>query len=113
MVQRRNKDDILLDEDTQNLFRGIPDYPNARAGEIISLDTSMIAKASEYFIVSIASIVGLWLLYWLGKTFNKNRKSKREVKNILNINQTYKELVEREASLLGDLTSVTEQLNSV
>ena len=80
---------------------------------MMPLDTSMMAKASEKLIVCLATIIGLWLLYWLGKAFFKRRASTKEVKNILNINQAYKDLVEREENLQADLVSITEQRNSV
>ena len=63
------------------LFRDIPGY-NQHSGDLdptailAPLDTGKMARASEYFIIVFATIIGLWLLYWIGRWIQKRRLSK-------------------------------------
>ena len=67
--------------------------------DLMPMDTSQFAKTIEYALVAICTILALWFLYLLGKAYNRRRKSKKDVRQILTINNTYNELVEREESL--------------
>ena len=53
----------------------------------------------EQILIALCCVMALGVLYWLGSIYANRRKSKAEVKNILSINQRYKDLVEREESL--------------
>ena len=77
------------------------------------MDTKLFAKASEYFLVSLAAIVGSFLIYWIGRYCVKRRGNRRQLKSMLSINEKYKDLVDREETLQSDLISTTEQLQSV
>ncbi len=99
------------------LFRGMPGFPDGMSvnshDDLMPMDTNQFAKVTEYAIVALCSILALWLLYWVGKAYTRRRKSKKDVRQILSINNTYKELVEREETLQQDLMSVTDQYRSV
>ena len=93
---------------------GFPDGANLNShDDLMPMDTSQFAKVTEYALVALCSILGLWLLYWVGKAYTRRRQSKKDVRQILSISSAFKELVEREESLQQDLISVTDQYRSV
>ena len=111
------------------MFRGIPGFSQESgndlqeySGSISSLtfdptqllppNISQMAKASETLLICLASIIGLWLLYWIGRAIQR-RRGRSSTKEIMKINQQYKDLVEREETLQQDLIVVNEHLNSV
>ena len=96
-MEHERKYDSIWDEEPQDLsyvIRGQRDTVR-----LSPLDTGLLAKSSEYTIVCLAFIVGIWILYGLGKMYANRRAKKKEVSAILDINSTYKDLVEREETL--------------
>lgn len=77
--------------DKDNLFRDIPGFRGNEqnffsSDNTIPVNIPQLAKMAEYSIVGFCSILGFWLLYWVGKTYLTRQKKKKEVKNIVNIN---------------------------
>lgn len=73
--------------------------PEVRSEILTPPSTNLMAKGSELMVICLGLIVGIWLLYGLGKWYANRRAKKKEVSAILNINATYKDLVEREETL--------------
>ena len=103
-------------ERAESLFRGIPGF-SEQPGDDLSADSSgsipslkfdpiellppnisQMAKASETLLICFGSIIGLWLLYWIGRAIQR-RRNRSGTKEIMKINQQYKDLVEREETL--------------
>ena len=73
---------------SDRLFRGIPGYQNdlagltdrggvLNAGDLMPMNANLVAMASEYFVISLAALVILFLLYWLFKYIAKRRGNSR------------------------------------
>lgn len=108
--ESRNEDNVLFDPD---LLDEMLKSKYGATSDLAPPKLNLMAKGSEYVVVCLSLIIGLWLLYGLGKMYARRRASKREVSAILNINATYKDLVEREETLQNDLIACTEQHNWV
>lgn len=101
------------------LFRGIPGYEHQgdhmllTNDHLMPMNYNLFAMASEYFLVSLAALIGCFMVYWLGKYCIRRRGRRKQLKSMLSINERYKDLVEREETLQTDLVNTTEQLASV
>lgn len=92
MTEHLRIDNIAAD----NLFRGIQGFEEEKS-------------QSDTMILVAGSFIGLCALYYLGRCFSK----KTDDQNILNINEKYKDLVERESFLQSKLVYKNEQLLTV
>ena len=71
-----------------------------------------MAKASEYLVLCLGSIIGLWLFYWICRAIGRRLPS-RGGNQIEDINLKYNELVEREKTLIEDIKAVHDHERSV
>ena len=76
------------------------------------MDPSLLGRASEYLIVMSLTVVGLWLLYWLGGKFCA-RRSRSDDSSIESINKRYKDMVQRESQLQQKILDRQETIHFV
>ena len=77
------------DSGSDNLFRGVPGFPDGSNQGLHMSDDLMpmnYTKMTEYVLIAICSLLALWVLYYVGSTFAERHRSKKDVKNILSIN---------------------------
>ena len=72
-----------------------------------------MVQSSEYILITLAALVGIFIIYWLAKLITRTFRGEKQLNNLESINEKYKDLVEREETLQSDLVSTTEQYNSV
>ena len=67
-----------------------------------------MVQSSEYIIITLAVLVGIFIVYWLAKMVTRKFSGEKQLDNLESINAKYKDLVEREETLQSDLISTTE-----
>ena len=67
-----------------------------------------MVQSSEYIIITLAALVGIFIVYWLAKMVTRKFSGEKQLDNLESINAKYKDLVEREETLQSDLISTTE-----